>query len=64
MCKVKVILDESVYEELPSMTSAAGKKWKKLSYVLELEISSGQLCWSVKRDGVNIGNAKMEVTYE
>lgn len=64
LCSMKVTLDESIYHQLPTEINPEGQERKRLSFDLELKISSGQLYWSAKRDGVDLGTATMNVTYE
>lgn len=64
LCTLKMEFDPSIFEELPVRVNEKGKEWRKLSYVLEMRVSSGEICWSVKYKDIEAGTVKTIVGYE
>jgi len=64
LCTLKVNLDPSIFEELPVHVNEKGEEWRRLDYVLEMRVSSGEICWSAKYKGIEAGMVKMIVGYE
>ena len=57
-------LDPSIFEELPVHINERGAEWRRLDYVLEMQVSSGEICWSVKYKDTEAGMVKTIVGYE
>jgi hypothetical protein len=58
------IMHPSIFDELPIQTNMKGVQWRKLQYVLEMQVSSGQLNWTVKHQGIERGKITSGVEYE
>ena len=56
--------DTSLFDDLPVCTNDIGVQWRKLQYVLEMQVSSGQLNWTVKHQGIERGKISTRVEYE
>ena len=56
--------DTSLFDDLPVCTNDIGVQWRKLQYVLEMQVSSGQLNWTVKHQGIERGKITTRVEYE
>lgn len=54
----------SIFDELPIRTNDQGVQWRRLQYVLEMQVSSGQLNWTVKHQGIELGKITTGVDYE
>jgi len=64
LCKVKVNVDSSIFDELPVHENKDGGEWRQLDYVLEMQVSSGEICWAVKYKDIEAGTVKTLVGYE
>jgi hypothetical protein len=56
--------DPCLFDDLPVYTNDIGVQWRKLQYVLEMQVSSGQLNWTVKHQGIERGKISTRVEYE
>lgn len=56
--------DSGVFDELPVCVNEKGMDWRQLDYVLEMRVSSGEICWSVKYKDMEAGTIKSVVGYE
>jgi hypothetical protein len=61
---LKISFDPSIFEELPIQINENGQEWRKLDFILEMRVSSGELCWSAKYKGVETGAVKTIVGCE
>jgi len=63
LCRLVLTLDPAIFDELPICTNG-DKEWRHLELLVELQISSGELCWSATYKGINAGRVKTRVGYE
>jgi len=54
----------NLFNELPLKINKAGDEWREVEYVLEMQVSSGQLNWTVKHHGIESGKITTWVEYE
>jgi len=64
LCTLQIRIDSTVFEELPILHNKKGEEWRKLDYVLEMRVSSGEICWSVRYKDIEAGTIKTTVGYE
>jgi hypothetical protein len=64
LCQVKVNVGSSIFDELPVHKNEDASEWRQLDYVLEMQVSSGEICWAVKYKNVEAGTVKTLVGYE
>lgn len=64
LCILEMKFDPSLFDNLPVCTNDIGVQWRKLQYVLEMQVSSGQLNWTVKHQGIERGKISTRVEYE
>lgn len=58
LCKLTAAFDPKIYDELPKHKNAKGEEWRDLSFTLEMRVTSGEICWSTKYNGVEMGLVK------
>jgi hypothetical protein len=56
--------DPILFEELPVRVNKKGLQWRPLDYVVEMQVSSGEICWSAKHKDIDAGTIKTIVGYE
>jgi len=61
LCKLTANFNTSIFDELPEETNANGMKYRKLSYVIEMKVSSSGLDWLLHYDGQERGRATISV---
>jgi hypothetical protein len=44
--------EPAVFFDLPVELNEKGEEWRQLDYVLEMQVSSGELCWTVKHKNI------------
>ncbi|KAF4630724.1 hypothetical protein G7Y89_g7418 [Cudoniella acicularis] len=64
LCKLVISVDERIYDELPVRKNKEGVAFRELDYVLEMRVSSGELCWLATRKGVECGTVKNAIAFE
>jgi len=64
LCKMTAQFDTSLFDELPEITNRYGETYKKLSYVVEMRVSSGSLDWSLDYEGMKKGRASIAIDYQ
>jgi hypothetical protein len=64
LCTLEMKFPTSIFEDLPKRTNDRGVEWRKLQYVLEMQVSSGQLNWTAKHQGIERGEITTGVEYE
>jgi hypothetical protein len=55
--------DVGFYNEFPTRR-ANGKEWKELGFALKMRITSGQIYWSTRYKGIEIGSVKFTMGKE
>lgn len=64
LCTLQMKFDPSVFDELPVFVNEKGISWRRLDYVVEMQVSSGEICWSAKYKDIEAGTIKTIVGYE
>lgn len=54
----------SLFDQLPIHKNKKGLEWRRLMLTIEMKVSSGQLIWIVRHDGVEGGSITTKVEYE
>ena len=63
MCTLNMTFEPAVFFDLPVKLNDKGEEWRQLDYVLEMQVSSGELCWTVKHKNIKAGTIKTVVGY-
>jgi hypothetical protein len=64
LCTLEMKFPTSIFEDLPIQTNDQGVEWRKLQYMLEMQVSSGQLNWTAKHQRIERGKITTGVEYE
>lgn len=63
LCKLTANFDSTVWNELPEKTNQNGLKYRKLSYTIEMKVSSSGLDWLLHYEGQEKGRATIAIDY-
>ncbi|KAL2060284.1 hypothetical protein VTL71DRAFT_9679 [Oculimacula yallundae] len=58
LCKLVMTFDPKIYDELPQFYNKEGAKWRKLNFTLEMQVSSGEICWKTRYKGIETGSVR------
>ena len=64
LCKMTASFDTSLFDELPQITNRYGEKYRKLSYFVEMKVSSGSLEWTLDYEGMKKESASIAIDYQ
>jgi hypothetical protein len=64
LCKMTASFDTSLFDELPAITNRYGETYRKLSYFVEMKVTSGQLDWALDYEGMKKGKASIAIDYQ
>ena len=64
LCTLLMSFDPSIYDELPRYRSTKGGEYGELEFGLEMRVTSGEICWSTKYKGVEIGSVRSKIGQE
>jgi len=64
LCTLVMSFDLKIYDELPRKRTLNGEEWRQLDFVLEMRISSGEICWTTKYKGTHAGSASKTIGEE
>lgn len=63
LCKLTANFDSEVWDELPEKTNSNGMKYRKLSYAIEMKVSSSGLDWLLHYEEQEKGRATIAIEY-
>ena len=64
MCQLVMSFDPKIYDELPKYYNKKGVEWRRLDFTLEMQVSSGEICWKTRYKGIETGSVSTIVGNE
>lgn len=64
LCTLTASFDLKLYDKLPARVNKKEVEYRWLDITVEMRLSSGELCWSCKHNGVEAGSVKTVVGYD
>ncbi|KAH8656043.1 hypothetical protein BGZ60DRAFT_567892 [Tricladium varicosporioides] len=64
LCTFTTSFNPQLYDKLPVRVNNKGAEYRRMDIIVEMRVSSGELCWSCKHNGVEAGSVKMVVGYD
>ena len=64
LCTLVMSFDLKIYDELPRKRTPNGEEWRQLDFVLEMRISSGEICWTTKYKETHAGSVSKAIGEE
>ena len=64
LCTLTTSFDPNLWDKLPTRVNKKGVQFRNINIIVEMRVSSGELCWSAKHNGVDAGSVTTAVGYE